>query len=405
MSKVHNSPLTLNDKTGLYESRITLPSIDGERRRLVRRFKNRREGERYHREMLRELDKYGDLPSASPLLSKYLEGWLKEKAQHARPNTMTNYRSQARKHIIPAIGSKRLARLTPADVKALHKAVLSKGHSSTYALNAHRVLSTALADAMADGLIMTNPAKRVRAPRKGRPRLEAFTLDEALLLLDHLSSEKDGARWATALLTGARRGEVIGLETERVGAALDLSWQLQRIKWEHGCGGDCAIGRAGNCPKRVMSDVPPDYEYRHVTGGLYLTRPKSTDGHRIIPLVDPLKSILERHLEQAAPGQFVFARPDGRPHDPSQDTAEWRAVLHRSGINKNVRLHDLRHTTVLLLRAAGVDWDVIRMILGHSTIMQTMAYLPAAEVDDPRLRQAMEALQTRLTPRQIEGAA
>lgn len=405
MSKVHNSPLTLNDKTGLYESRITLPSINGERRRLVKRSKDKRALERYHREKLAELDKYGDLPSSSPTLEKYLNGWLDEKARHARPNTMTNYRSVVRKHIIPTIGKKRLAHLTPADVKKLHKAVLDHGGASNYALNVHRVLSTALADAVEEGTILTNPAKRVRAPKKGKPKLEAFTLDEALQFMAHLTTERDGARWATAILTGARRGEVIGLEVDRVGASLDLSWQLQRIAYKHGCGDTCGRKYGGDCPKREMADVPPDYEYRHVTGGLYLTRPKSEDGERVIPLVEPLKSILERHLEASPPNQFVFPRQDGLPHDPSRDTAEFRAVLKRSGIEKNVRLHDLRHVAVLLLRAAGVDWDIIRMILGHSTIMQTMAYLPAAEANDPRLLAAMEALESHLTLRTLERAS
>ena len=40
---------------------------------------------------------------------------------------------------------------------------------------------------------------------------------ESIRLLEHIGTkERDGARWAMALLTGARRGEVIGLEVDRV---------------------------------------------------------------------------------------------------------------------------------------------------------------------------------------------
>lgn len=389
-----------NERTGLWESRLELPSYDGKRRRLVKRGKDKRALLEYHNAKLAELREHGDLPSSSPTLEAYLNKWLAEKAQHVSPNTMTNYRSQVKRHIIPALGKKKLDRLTATDVKALHAAVRGQGGNSTYALNAHRVLSTALSDAAEEGTITSNPAKRVKAPKKTRAKLEAFTLEESLRLLDHIAHEPDGARWATALLTGARRGEVIGLEADRVTDRLDLSWQLQRIKWEHGCGGKCGIGRAGNCPKRRMTDVPEDYEYRHVTGGLYLTRPKSPDGWRIIPLVDPLRSILERHMA-ANPGRFVFARPDGRPHDPKDDTAEWRNVLERSGINKDVRLHDLRHTAVDLLLAAGVPPEVVRLIVGHSTVAQTLAYSSRANAD-PRLQAAMESLAQLITPRQIE---
>lgn len=405
-----------NAKTGLWESRIELPSHDGRRRRLVKRSKDARALDDYHIAALNELRKYGDLPTSTPTVETFLTGWLVDKAKHVRPNTMTNYRSQVNHHIIPAIGKKRLAQLTPADVKNLHKAVIAAGGNSTYALNAHRVLSTALSDAMDEGLILTNPAKRTRAPRKVQPKLEALNLDESIRLLKHLlDSETEGARWAVSLLTGARRGEVIGLETDRVGTHLDLSWQLQRIKFTHGCGqlvpftredgsmgmqGACGMKSGGTCPERVTADLPPDYEHRHVRGGLYLTRPKSTDGWRVVPLVDPLKSILERHIDDTKPGQFMFTRPDGTVHDPAQDTAEWRRVLQRSGISKDVRLHDLRHTAVDLLLAAGVPPEVVQRIVGHSNVSQTLAYSSRANAD-PRLHAAMESLATLLTPRQI----
>jgi integrase len=396
--------ITLNKKTGMYESRIELPSIDGSRRRLVRRSKNDPEGlEAYHLAKLQDLKKYGDLPSASPTLEVYLPKWLGEKAQHARPNTMTNYRSVVNAHIVPIMGKKRLARITPVDIKALHRAILDKGLSSTYALNAHRVLSTALSDAMADGLIMTNPAKRTRAPRKGRPRLEAFTLAESQQLLRYvLEHEPDGARWAMALLTGARRGEVIGLEVDRVAETIDLSWQLQRIGYVHGCKKPCGK-RPAECPQKTIN-VPSDYERIQVEGGLYLTRPKSSDGWRIVPLVHPLSRILDDHINaKEEPGRFVFDRPDGRPIDPSADTKRWREVLRASGIEKDVRLHDLRHTAVDLLLSAGVPPETVRLIVGHSTDAQTLAYASRANAD-ARLRTAMEAMGSLLTPRMLEQA-
>jgi integrase len=393
---------TKSKTSGLWESRIELPSHNGKRRRLVKRSKDKRELLKYHNEKLRELREHGDLPSATPTVEAYLNGWLAEKAKHVAPNSMTNYRSQCAKHIIPAIGKRKLGALTAKDVKDVHAAVIKSGGNSTYALNAHRVLSSALSDAVEAGTITSNVAKRVKAPKRAKTKLQALTLTESIRLLEHIGRhEREGARWAIALLTGARRGEVIGLEVDRVGETLDLSWQLQRIKFAHGCKGACGMKIAGACPDRVMTDVPEDYEYRHVRGGLYLTRPKSEDSWRIIPLVEPLRSILARYMASNPSGGLVFTRPDGNPHDPKDDTAEWRRVLKRAGIDKDVRLHDLRHTAVLLLRAAGVEWDVIKLILGHATIAQSMAYLPAAEADDPRKHEAMEAVAALFMPKQI----
>ena len=393
-----------NPRTGLWESRLELPSYDGKRRRLVKRSKDKRLLLTYHNEKLRELREHGDLPTSSLTVEAYLSKWLAEKARHVSPNTMTNYRSQVRQYIIPVIGKKKLGGLTAKDVRAVHTAVRKSGGNSTYALNAHRVLSSALSDAVDEGTLTTNVAKRVKAPKRTKTKLHALTLEESIHLLEHIGTkERDGARWAIALLTGARRGEVIGLETDRVTTTLDLSWQLVRIKFEHGCDGKCGYKRAGSCPLRRMTDVPEDYEHRHVKGGLYLARPKSEDSWRIIPLVDPLKSILARYMAAYPSTGLVFTRPDGNPHDPKDDTAEWRRVLERAGIDKDVRLHDLRHTAVLLLRAAGVDWDVIKLILGHATIAQSMAYLPAAEANDPRMHAAMEAVSALFVPKEIEA--
>lgn len=392
-----------NKRTGLWESRIELPSINGKRRRLVKRGKIKSVVQAWHNDKLKELRENGDLPSSSPTLEKYLDRWLDEKARHVAPNTMTNYRSVSRQWIIPTLGKKRLAKLSPVDVKTLHRVMLDAGQSSTYALNGHRILSSALADAVADGIIMSNPCKRTRAPKKGRAKLEALTLDEARRLFDFMKRQPDGARWATALLTGARRGEVIGLESQRLGDAIDLSWQLQRIAYVHGCNKPCGQERARECPKRTIN-VPADYEYRHVTGGLYLTRPKSADGWRVVPLVNPLREVIDNHIASNKIDRFVFARPDGRPHDPSQDSADWRAFLKRSGIDKDVRLHDLRHSAVDLYLNAGVTPDVVRLIVGHATTAQTLAYSARANAD-PRIQLAVEQMSSLLTLRTLEPGA
>jgi integrase len=318
----------------------------------------------------------GDLPTSSTRLEKYLEYWFAEVAQKKlRPNTAAGYRSVLWKRVIPEIGHYRLDKITPAVLRRVYTTItatpkdpddLSKGYlSSTYALNAHRVLATALKDAERDGLIPRNPATLMDAPKKSRTQLEALTVDEAKEVLKLVRAEflKTGdyrpepARWATYLLTGARRGEILGLELDRVtDDSIELSWQLTRIT--------------------DISTVPADYEYRHITNGMYWTRPKSSAGWRVIPLVQPLKSILETHIALSTPNRYglVFTNK-GLPIDPDTETDMWATALASSGItDKKVRLHDARHTTVDLLYAAGISEDLIMEIVGHSTRGVTRGY-------------------------------
>lgn len=262
----------------------------------------------------------------------------------------------------------KLDKLTATHIRRVHDSIIAKGLSSTTALLAHRTMSVSLKMAVREGRIGRNPAALTAPPRKARATLEALTLPEALSFMkfaldSNPSYRSEGALWATALLTGARRGEVLGLERDRVTDVLDLSWQLLRLPLSDTEG---------------QPDVPVDYEYRHLTGGLYLTRPKSSRSWRVIPLMDPLKTILERHLQETPENEWglVFTKK-GRPIGPDQASRDWRSALAAAGIEKDVRLHDVRHTTVDLLYAAGIPEDIIMAIVGHSTRATTRGYQSA----------------------------
>lgn len=366
------------DSRGLWTAVIELPSRDGKRRRKTIRNADKKKVVAQLKKLQKDLEERGDLPTASTNVEQWFTYWLDTIAVEAvRPKTLAGYRSVVVNHIVPGLGPKtKLEKITPTTIRKVHDRITQeKNLSSTFALNAHRVMSRSFEIAMREGRIGRNPAKMMDAPRKGTKALDAFTVDEALNVLSHVSTDRLGARWALALLTGARRGEALGLEVDRVSDELDLSWQLQRLTYRHGCGGTCGMKYAAYCPDRTLK-VPADFEYRHLTGGLYLTRPKSKAGWRVIPLVDPLKAIIERHIEASPPNGYglVFTTPDGEPIDPDADSRAWKDTLAATGIERDVVLHGLRHTAADLLYLAGVPEDLIQEILGHSSRAVTRGY-------------------------------
>lgn len=366
------------------------PGPNGERRRKTIRRKVKTDLVRELGKLRADLETRGDLPTATTTVEKWFTYWLDQiAAKNVRPNTLDGYRRAVNNHIIPAIGKVKLEKVTAAHMRRVHDAVLAKGNNSTTALLVHRTMAVSFKIAVREGRIGRNPATLVDAPRRAATNLHALDLDEAGQLLRYLSSRTDGALWATVLLTGARRGEIIGLERDRVTDVLDLSWQLIRLKKTDTDG---------------RPDVPADYEYRHVDGGLYLTRPKSSKSWRIIPLVDPLRRILREHLEATPENEWdlVFTRwderykpPIERPYGPDLAGKDWREVLSAAGITKDVRLHDGRHTTVDLLYAAGVAEDVIMRIVGHSIRTTTRGYQSR---DLQRLTAAMHQFSTFIQP-------
>jgi Site-specific recombinase XerD len=371
--------------TGLWTAIIELPPRNGKRRRKVVRRKTKAALLDAMADVASELKKRGDLPTKGQTVEQWFTYWLREiAAKDVRPKTLDGYRASVA-HIVKAIGKVKLEKVTAAHVRRVHDHITETlGFSSTTALLAHRVMAVSFKAAMREGRIGRNPTELLNAPRKAVAPQEAFDVDEAMRVLEHVSHDPVmGARWATALLTGARRGEVIGIERDRVTDQLDLSWQLQRLTLTETTG---------------VPNVPADFEYRHLLGGLYLTRPKSNAGWRVIPLVDPLRGILERHMASTPDNQWgLLFTSNGRPIDPDQDSARWKDVLTATGIEKNVVLHGLRHTAVDLLYLAGVPEDLIMEIAGHSSRSVSQSYKTRGKVNRARLDDAMERFSALFT--------
>ncbi|TLF33208.1 site-specific integrase [Microbacterium sp. 5K110] len=393
-------PKMFQDARGLWTVAVELPPApDGTRRRKYIRRKSKTALRAALDEVEATIRKKGDVATSSPTVSAWADYWMTDiVAKNRRPKTVASYRSVIENHIVPVIGGTRLDKLNAAAIRKVLARMESGGLSSTYRRNAHGVMAAMFADAEREEKIDRNPVDLVLRPRKAVADLEVLTVEEAQRLLETFSASPDAYMWATFILTGARRGEIIGLEWDRIGEDIDLSWQLQRLEYAHGCRGRCGLPRPSECPKRRFI-VPEGFEHRHLQGGLHLTRPKSRAGWRIIPLVDPLRSILDTARESATENPWGLAFVSGRagapsPIDPDDATARWNATRDAAGIDRPVRLHDLRHTTVDLLDAAEVDMDTIMDIVGHSTRAMSREYRSKANRE--RMRKALLAMSASL---------
>lgn len=349
---------------------------EGKRRRKTVSSKSRATTLRKLAEARKQYDATGDVPVGSQTVKAWTDYWLaKIAAPRVRPRTLTTYRSHVQQYIVPAIGRVRIDKLGPRHIRTLHDYITDKGLSSTTAQHAHVTLVKCLTDAQREGVIPRNPAAMVDAPRRAVSHRSGLTAQQGIELLLKANELGDPmtSRWAMALLTGQRQGECLGLEADRVlEDRIDVSWQLQRLTFAHGCKTPCGRKRGGNCPDRRLP-FNPDFEYRETSAsGLFLTRPKSKAGWRIIPLVDPLRAVLRAHLDGRTEG-LVWAREDGRPIDPKDDNADWHKALNAAGL-PSVPLHAARHTTATLLLEAGVDAHVVAQILGQSSVIVARGY-------------------------------
>lgn len=86
----------------------------------------------------------------------------------ARPSYLQNCASMQRIHISPALGKKRIERVTPGDVERLARSMLERGLAPKTVRNTMTFLSSMFSLAVTEGWIPSNPVTRATRPRRRR---------------------------------------------------------------------------------------------------------------------------------------------------------------------------------------------------------------------------------------------
>ncbi len=331
--------------------------------------------------------------AADSTVGDYVTYWLGTVAvHHLRENTHTRYAACIRLHLIPGLGTKKIARLTARDVRTFLDRLRTtcqccaqerdtgrrrccaigqccgKTLSPLTVTYVHSVLKSALEHAVREDELPRNVSRNVKTATPRPRRFRPLTAAEARQLLQTASGDRLHALYELALRTGLRKGELLGLHWED----LDLD------------SGTATIHRSLQ---------------RTRTQGLTVLHTKTLASERRIALPTECISSLKIHQEQQQEeGQeagrgwtdngLVFTTPNGKPLDPGNLTRRFRRLLHKAGL-RTIRFHDLRHSTATLLLEQGVDLVVIKELLGHAHIGVT-----AGVYAHVRLRLQRQAIDT-----------
>ena len=324
---------------------------DGKPRRHFETVRGRKgDAQRRLTELLSSLDKGVYTPPGRLTVAEHLHQWLEGYVKtNCSSRTLDGYQSIIERHLIPALGHVQLKQLHPQTIQAYYGKACEKVSTRTVAKH-HRLLSQALKYAVRQGYLGRNPCDLVDAPSwKGRP-MRTLTPGEVETLFDMVQDSPIHPTTYTAVSTGLRQAELLGLRWRDIDLDM-LSISVSQTLYKRR--GVCQFKEPKTAHSRRRVAMTPKLalflrEYRAEKESMYwqLGKPLTLD-------------------------DLVFSSVEGKPLDPSMLSHEFARIANQAGL-ENVRFHDLRHTFASLMLLRGAKPKVISEALGHASVAFTM---------------------------------
>ena len=299
-----------------------------------------------------------------------LMNWWLETYSAGSPSHERNKFSVGKNLIGSELGSLRLVHVTPATIEVFLQSRAARLSPQT--LNhLRRFILTAFNHAKRAGrFIGPNPAAEV-SRRKVEKRLPDFLHAEEVPRVLNALSDRWRPLFATAIFTGMRRGELLGLRKSDV----DLSAGLINISRSH-AQGTTKGKRAEAIP--IARELIPYLQQALKRSSSELVFPNQ-QGEIMRPDV-ALEGVLRGALGRAGIVQgytHVCRKKDCGYSEPAPDAVQRRCPEHKHLLwpkaqVRPLRFHDLRHTTASLLMMAGANPAAVQRILRHRDPRITM---------------------------------
>jgi integrase len=298
------------------------------------------------------------------LFKTFCEDWMKKSKAILKPKTWASYQSALKVWITPAFGDWPICDINRSAVKNFVDKLLADPElSRKFIKNVLILLHRLFEEAIDREYVAANPARKLRLPTTESSDLSESqsvivpTPEEVVKTFVELPPTYQGLL-ATSAVTGARRGELLGLKWEDIdwiNSLIQIRRTLQRLPESLLEGGSFrGVDRLGD-------------------SCLALVSPKSKKARRIIEMPPKLADLLRAlHASQkAVDSPFVFQNEIGEPLDPDAVYDVIHDAQDRAG-SRRFGLHGLRHLYSSLLVASGADVKFAQERLGHASAVTTL---------------------------------
>ncbi len=304
--------------------------------------------------------------------AKFVPIWKANYAdQHLGEYTRRNYMYTINQHLIPAFGHREMSKIKTMHVVSFftqlrlpeaRKDGSSKPLATNTVMNIYKALKSILDAAHKWRMIATNPMEGVDRPSVEKAEKKAlkakkktYTKTEATALITTLYEEP--AHWRLyyigVLLGGFRRGEMLGVEWPHVDFARSGIYITKQISFSED--GSTVEAELKTEESEAFVPMPTWYMEELTDFRKHWVKEKLTIGEK-------------KWL--GGDKQFLFHGGTGVPYHPNTPSMQWRRLLDKHGLPR-IRLHDLRHTTAMLLREDGADMKAIQERLRHTRLSTT----------------------------------
>lgn len=348
-------------KDGRYQARYRTP----DKKEKSHIWATKREAERWLRDNEGSLDRgtWIDSKAGKITTAKWIEEWMPSRKMDLRGTSYDRLTGVVKAHVVPEFGRQPINTITNSQVRAWVGELIGSGLSAATTRKALFGLRSALAAAMADGRLGSNPAADVPLPveEHREQRIAEPTQVDAL-------AEMIDARYRVVVFLGARVGlrwgEMLGLRR---------------------CDVDVLRNRV-----HVRQTVT------QTTDGFNVGMPKTKGSKRTIPVARKVMAEIEQHM-----GAYVSSTEDARLlsglrgdhlHRGSFNRQVWQPAIKAAGVDP-LRVHDLRHSYASWLISAGASVKQVQQWCGHASVTTTIdLYTHLLESDGDALTDRLDAM-------------
>lgn len=292
------------------------------------------------------------------LMTDYMDEWLKIVKPLVERATYKSYDNMVSARIRPHFEKLNLllTEVEPKHIKMLYGKILEQGYTTNTVIHYHAVLHQALAYAVKNDYILSNPADRVKRPKKNKHISSFYTKEEILTLLD---IAKDDSIYIPIVLSsyyGFRRSETLGMRW----SAIDFENKTITV----------------NHKVTELTENGKTIVYAE-------DKLKTKSSYRTLPLIPVVEEKLLEHKAKLERNQKLFGNSYckeymdyvcvdemGKLFRPNFVSDHFGWLLKKYGLKK-LTFKELRHSCASMLVAEGIPMKSIQEWLGHSNFSTT----------------------------------